>query len=116
MQQEVNLDIPGFRRQGPGEHTVVHQVEFCQSHFRAGARLIGATVNGTGSLLMRAERVGADTLLSQIVHMVSEAQRSRAPIQRVADAAAGYFVPLVVTAAVVTAIAWALDSPARSAQ
>jgi len=57
----------------------------------AGARLIGATVNGTGSLLMRAERVGADTLLAQIVHMVSEAQRSRAPIQRLADVTASYF-------------------------
>jgi cation transport ATPase len=61
----------------------------------AGEKLIGATVNGTGSLLMRAERVGADTLLAQIVHMVSEAQRSRAPIQRLADVASGYFVPAV---------------------
>ncbi|MFP5465863.1 MAG: copper-transporting ATPase, partial [Gammaproteobacteria bacterium] len=61
-----------------------------------GERLIGATVNGTGSLLMRAERVGADTLLAQIVHMVSEAQRSRAPIQKLVDIVSGYFVPAVV--------------------
>ncbi len=77
----------------------------------AGARLIGATVNGTGSLLMRAERVGADTLLAQIVHMVSEAQRSRAPIQRLADVAAGYFVPAVVLVAVATFAVWGLIGP-----
>ena len=77
----------------------------------AGARLIGATVNGTGSLLMRAERVGADTLLAQIVHMVSEAQRSRAPIQRLADVTAGYFVPVVVLAALVTFAIWGLFGP-----
>src|SRR6185369_14809026 len=62
----------------------------------AGARVIGATVNGTGGLVMRAEKVGADTLLAQIVRMVSEAQRSRAPIQRLADVAASYFVPAVI--------------------
>jgi Cu+-exporting ATPase len=77
----------------------------------AGARLIGATVNGTGSLLMRAERVGADTLLAQIVHMVSEAQRSRAPIQRLADVVAGYFVPAVVLVALVTLAVWGLLGP-----
>ncbi len=77
----------------------------------AGARLIGATVNGTGSLLMRAERVGADTLLAQIVHMVSEAQRSRAPIQRLADVASGYFVPAVVLVALVTFAVWAAIGP-----
>jgi Cu+-exporting ATPase len=76
-----------------------------------GARLIGATVNGTGSLLMRAERVGADTLLAQIVHMVSEAQRSRAPIQRLADVTAGYFVPAVVLAALATLAVWGLWGP-----
>jgi Cu+-exporting ATPase len=76
-----------------------------------GARLIGATVNGTGSLLMRAERVGADTLLAQIVHMVSEAQRSRAPIQRLADVTAGYFVPMVVLAALATLAVWGLFGP-----
>ncbi|MFZ2302246.1 MAG: copper-translocating P-type ATPase [Gallionella sp.] len=77
----------------------------------AGARLIGATVNGTGSLLMRAERVGADTLLAQIVHMVSEAQRSRAPIQRLADVTAGYFVPAVVGVALATLAIWGIWGP-----
>ncbi|MBU1689157.1 MAG: heavy metal translocating P-type ATPase [Gammaproteobacteria bacterium] len=77
----------------------------------ADARLIGATVNGTGGLLMRAERVGADTLLAQIVHMVSEAQRSRAPIQRLADVTAGYFVPAVVLAAFATLAVWGIWGP-----
>jgi Cu+-exporting ATPase len=77
----------------------------------AGDRLIGATVNGTGGLLMRAERVGADTLLAQIVHMVSEAQRSRAPIQRLADVVSGWFVPTVVGVAVLTFAVWALFGP-----
>ncbi len=75
------------------------------------AHLIGATVNGTGSLLMRAERVGSDTLLAQIVHMVSEAQRSRAPIQRLADVTAGYFVPVVVGVALVTLAVWGIWGP-----
>ena len=73
--------------------------------------VIGATVNGTGSLLMRAEKIGSDTLLSQIVHMVSEAQRSRAPIQKLADIVAGYFVPVVVLIAVLTMIAWGFWGP-----
>ena len=77
----------------------------------AGARLIGATVNGTGSLMMRAERVGADTLLAQIVHMVSEAQRSRAPIQRLADVTAGYFVPAVIGVALATLVIWGIWGP-----
>jgi len=77
----------------------------------AGDALIGATVNGTGSLLMRAEKVGADTLLAQIVRSVSEAQRSRAPIQRLADVVAGYFVPAVVAAAVMAFIAWVVWGP-----
>ncbi|WP_371822592.1 heavy metal translocating P-type ATPase [Methylococcus sp. EFPC2] len=77
----------------------------------AGSRLIGATVNGTGSLLLRAEKVGADTLLAQIVHMVGEAQRSRAPIQKLADTVAGYFVPAVVAIAVTTLIAWWVWGP-----
>ena len=76
-----------------------------------GDRVIGATVNGTGSLLMRAEKVGADTLLSQIVHMVSEAQRSRAPIQKLADVVAGVFVPAVVVIAVITMIVWGFWGP-----
>lgn len=76
-----------------------------------GASLIGATVNGTGSLLMRAEKVGSDTLLAQIVRMVSEAQRSRAPIQKLADIVAGYFVPAVVVVAVFTLIVWGFFGP-----
>jgi Cu+-exporting ATPase len=78
---------------------------------KSGERLIGATVNSTGSLLMRAEKVGADTLLSQIVRMVSEAQRSRAPIQKLADVVAGYFVPAVVLVAVLTMIVWGFFGP-----
>ncbi|HSF85964.1 MAG TPA: heavy metal translocating P-type ATPase [Acidimicrobiia bacterium] len=78
----------------------------------AGDRLIGATVNGTGSVVMRAERVGSDTLLAQIVRMVAEAQRSRAPIQKLADVVASYFVPAVVVIAVVTFVIWALVGPA----
>ena len=77
----------------------------------SGATLIGATVNGNGSLLMRAEKVGADTLLSRIVHMVSEAQRSRAPIQRLADVVAAYFVPAVVAVAVIAFVVWGLWGP-----
>jgi len=77
----------------------------------AGERLIGATVNGTGSLLMRAERVGADTLLAQIVRMVAQAQRSRAPIQQLADSVASWFVPAVVLAAVATLVAWYVWGP-----
>jgi Cu+-exporting ATPase len=76
-----------------------------------GENLVGATINGTGSLLMRAERVGSDTLLSQIVHMVAEAQRSRAPIQKLADIVAGYFVPAVVLIAIATFAIWATVGP-----
>ena len=78
----------------------------------AGDAVTGATVNGTGSFVMRAERVGAETLLHQIVQMVAEAQRSRAPIQRLADVVAGYFVPAVVAVSVITFIAWSLVGPA----
>ncbi len=77
----------------------------------AGERVIGSTVNGTGSLVMRAEKVGADTLLSRIVAMVAEAQRSRAPIQKLADAVAGYFVPAVVVIAAATFAVWGLVGP-----
>jgi Cu+-exporting ATPase len=76
-----------------------------------GSRLTAGTINGTGTLVMRAERVGADTLLAGIVRMVSEAQRTRAPIQRLADIAAGYFVPVVLLIAVVTFAVWALIGP-----
>ncbi|MCP5441087.1 MAG: heavy metal translocating P-type ATPase [Chromatiaceae bacterium] len=76
-----------------------------------GERLIGATVNGTGSLLMRAEKVGAETLLAQIVQMVAEAQRSRAPIQRLVDVVSGYFVPAVVLIAVLAFVVWGLWGP-----
>ena len=77
----------------------------------AGDRVTGATINGTGGFVMEAQRVGADTLLAQIVRMVSEAQRSRAPIQRLADVVAGYFVPVVVLAAAVTFVVWGLFGP-----
>ncbi|MFN4260090.1 MAG: heavy metal translocating P-type ATPase [Gemmataceae bacterium] len=73
-----------------------------------GAKVIGGTVNGTGGLLMRAEKVGADTVLAQIVRMVSEAQRSRAPIQRTVDVVAGYFVPAVMGVSLASFIAWSL--------
>jgi Cu+-exporting ATPase len=78
---------------------------------KPGDPVIGATVNGRGSLIMRAEKVGADTLLSQIVQMVSEAQRSRAPIQKLADRVSGYFVPIVVATAILTYIVWAWSGP-----
>jgi len=78
---------------------------------QAGDKVIGATVNGTGGLLMTAEKVGADTLLAQIVHMVAEAQRSRAPIQKLVDVVSGYFVPAVVIVAVITLIVWGFWGP-----
>ncbi|MDO8794301.1 MAG: heavy metal translocating P-type ATPase [Vicinamibacterales bacterium] len=78
---------------------------------QSGDRVVGATINGTGGLVMRAEKVGAETLLSRIVAMVAEAQRSRAPIQKLADVVSGYFVPMVVLIAVVTFIVWASIGP-----
>ena len=78
---------------------------------QAGDRVIGATVNGRGSFVMRAERVGSETLLAQIVQMVADAQRSRAPIQKLADVVSSYFVPLVVAIAVVTFIVWSIWGP-----
>jgi len=77
----------------------------------AGCRVIGATVNATGSFVMRAEHVGSETLLAQIVQMVSQAQRSRAPIQRLADRVAGWFVPAVIGIAVLTFLIWSLVGP-----
>jgi P-type Cu+ transporter len=76
-----------------------------------GAAVIGGTVNGTGTFVMRAERVGSETLLSQIVRMVSEAQRSRAPVQKLADRVSGYFVPAVILVAILTFIVWAIYGP-----
>lgn len=78
---------------------------------QAGDTVTGATVNGTGTLVVKAVRVGSETLLSQIVRMVSEAQRSRAPIQRLADIVAGYFVPVVIVTAIVTFVVWAIVGP-----
>ena len=77
----------------------------------AGDKLVGATVNQTGSFLMRAERIGSETLLAQIVQMVAEAQRSRAPIQKLADTVSGYFVPAVISIAIITFIVWSIFGP-----
>lgn len=79
---------------------------------REGDRVIGATVNQKGSFVMRTEKVGSQTLLSQIVHMVVEAQRSRAPIQKLADHVSGYFVPAVILSAMITFIIWSIWGPA----
>jgi Cu+-exporting ATPase len=77
----------------------------------SGAPVTGGTVNGTGTFVMKAERVGADTLLAQIVRMVSEAQRSRAPIQRLADTVSAWFVPAVIVVAILTFVVWSLSGP-----
>ena len=77
----------------------------------SGERVIGATLNGTGTLVMQAERVGSETMLAQIVQMVVEAQRSRAPIQRLADVVSGFFVPAVIAAAVIAFIVWMIVGP-----
>jgi Cu+-exporting ATPase len=129
-EEDVSLDTvtPGDRlRVRPGERVPVDGVvlegrsavdesmvtgESIPVEKGPGDRLTGGTVNGTGGFVMRAERVGADTLLAQIVRMVSEAQRSRAPIQRLADVVASYFVPAVVLTAVLTFVAWSLLGPA----
>jgi P-type Cu+ transporter len=79
---------------------------------RAGERVIGATVNQTGSFLMRAERIGSETVLAQILRMVAEAQRSRAPIQKLADTVSGYFVPAVIGIAAITFVVWSIVGPA----
>jgi Cu+-exporting ATPase len=80
----------------------------------AGDRVIGATVNQTGSFVMRVEKVGSETVLSQIVHMVAEAQRSRAPIQKLVDQVSGWFVPAVIIVALLTAVIWAIGGPPPS--
>ena len=76
-----------------------------------GNKVIGGTINGRGSFVMRAEKVGADTMLAHIVQMVAEAQRSRAPIQRLADTVSGYFVPAVIAVAVLAFAAWMTWGP-----
>ena len=78
---------------------------------KAGDGVTGATINGKGTLIMRAERIGSDTLLAQIVHMVAQAQRTRAPVQRLADLVAAYFVQTVIAIAIVTALVWGLFGP-----
>ena len=78
---------------------------------RPGDKVIGATINGTGGVVMRAEKVGAETLLSRVVAMVAEAQRSRAPIQKLADVVSGYFVPIVLLIAVTTFVVWGVVGP-----
>jgi Cu+-exporting ATPase len=81
---------------------------------QAGEKVIGATVNQTGSFLMRAERIGSETVLAQIVQMVADAQRSRAAIQKLADTVSGYFVPAVIGVAIITFIVWSIVGPASS--
>src|SRR5438105_1382578 len=76
-----------------------------------GSKVTGGTINGTGAFVMQAERVGSETLLARIVRMVSEAQRSRAPIQRLADVVAAWFVPAVIAAAVITFVVWSVWGP-----
>src|SRR5207245_7219173 len=75
---------------------------------------IGATVNQTGSFLMRAEKIGSETLLAQIVQMVADAQRTRAPIQKLADTVSGYFVPAVIGVAIITFVVWSIIGPASA--
>ena len=128
-EEDVSLDqvVPGDRlRIRPGEKVPVDGIvlkgasavdesmitgESIPVEKTSGDRVIGGTVNGTGSLLMNAERVGAETMLAQIVRMVSEARRTRAPIQRLADQVSAYFVPGVILVAVITFIAWAWLGP-----
>jgi Cu+-exporting ATPase len=128
-EEDVTLDrvVPGDRlRVRPGEKVPVDGVvaegastvdesmvtgEPIPVEKKPGDRVIGATINGTGGFIMQAERVGSDTLLARIVRMVSEAQRSRAPIQRLVDVVASYFVPAVVLSAVITFVVWAMVGP-----
>jgi Cu+-exporting ATPase len=127
--QEISLDIirPGDRlRVRPGEKVPADGVilegtssvdesmvtgEPIPVEKSKGDKVTGGTVNGTGSFIVKAERVGSETLLAQIVRMVSDAQRSRAPIQRLADTVSSYFVPAVIVAAVITFIVWSLIGP-----
>lgn len=128
-EEEIPLDLikPGDRlRVRPGEKVPVDGVvlegtsavdesmvtgEPVPMEKSKGDKVTGGTVNGTGSFILQAERVGSETLLAQIVRMVSEAQRSRAPIQRLADTVSSYFVPAVIVAAVITFAVWGLIGP-----
>src|SRR5262249_2407777 len=128
-EEDIPLDqvVPGDRlRVRPGEKIpvdgiVVEGTSFVDESMISGepvpvekgpdSKLIGGAVNGTGGLVMRADRVGAETVLAQIVRMVSEARRTRAPIQRLADLVSSYFVPGVVLAACVTFIVWGFFGP-----
>jgi Cu+-exporting ATPase len=128
-EEEISLDVikPGDRlRVRPGEKVPVDGMvlegtssvdesmvtgEPIPVEKSKGDKVTGGTVNGTGGFLMRAERVGSETLLAQIVRMVSEAQRSRAPIQRLADTVSSYFVPAVIVAAIITFAVWGLAGP-----
>jgi P-type Cu+ transporter len=106
------IPLDGFLTEGSShidESMITGEPEPVQKS--AGAAVIGATINQTGSFIMTVEKTGADTLLSQIIQMVSEAQRSRAPIQKTADTIAGYFVPAVLAAAVITFIVWSVWGP-----
>jgi len=128
-EEDITLDrlVPGNRlRVRPGEKVPIDGVvlegstsvdesmvtgEPIPVEKSGGDKITGGTVNGTGSFVMRVERVGSDTLLAQIVRMVSEAQRSRAPIQKLADIVSGYFVPTVVLIAIVTFVIWSIMGP-----
>jgi len=128
-EEEISLDVikPGDKlRVRPGERVPVDGVvlegtssvdesmvtgESIPVEKTKGDRVTGGTVNGTGGFIMQAERVGSETLLAQIVRMVSEAQRSRAPIQRLADVVSSYFVPVVIVAAIITFAVWGLAGP-----
>ena len=107
----VPVDGEVLEGKGPVDESMVTG-ESMPAAKKSGDKLIGGTVNGTGSLVMRADKVGADTMLARIVTMVSEAQRSRAPIQRMADTVSGYFVPAVLGVAVLTFIVWTIWGPA----
>jgi Cu+-exporting ATPase len=129
MEEEISIDSikPGDRlRVRPGEKVPVDGIVIEGESFvnesmitgeplpvekKKGDEVVGGTVNGNGSFVMQAERVGSETLLAQIVRMVSEAQRSRAPIQRLADVVSSYFVPAVIVIAFITFIVWSLVGP-----
>jgi Cu+-exporting ATPase len=128
-EEEISIDAikPGDKlRVRPGEKVPVDGIVIEGSSFvdesmitgepvpvekSAGDTVTGGTVNGTGGFIMKAERVGSETLIAQIVRMVSEAQRSRAPIQRLADVVSSYFVPAVIAGAVITFIVWSVVGP-----